>query len=554
MDEPPRKRRRTSSPLEKASSPLKKPARRPSFASPTKASLARSYPDLLTSRTLSTDSPAKLSPRKDVLARGKQARAFVLGETDVNEAFSEEMARGDAQDTSAGAQPSFKQKTTPRARRTAGHKSASIPVGAVDDEEPDLPATPSQRGLEEQDGPRRGVLFSSPSKRPPRVKDPVKHSSLRPNARPLHNLETIRPEDDLRNQRRQQPAERRLPPDVEVEKRKQEKARLLSEAQELEAQVTRCTEEIAKELQRDAAHTLTHTERTVLCAFIAELMDCDSTEDEPTPISDLLCSFLPFSTMAIPPARPKPQEKPVPSHRPIELDNPLPYLEMFTSLTFSTRLDLPPGQVLPFSTRIHQKHLIDIHGPQKLLIVQLSITIDALAHEVIDMHILRLSPWASRELGTYLHLKSKTSDLGNASWAIDSYWHLARKRAEYWRRCESSFAHLLTRQTKNSENPHPQINNMKTISRKDLSRHLGRDTMTLQDSSVVLKLNWRIDFDWSGEAESYISIDTAFPGAWMEADNNEKTFSKVPDTFAVLTRTRGAFEATRILVGLLFAR
>jgi hypothetical protein len=45
MDEPSRKRRKTSSPA--PSSPRGQPARRRSFASPTKASLARNYPSLL---------------------------------------------------------------------------------------------------------------------------------------------------------------------------------------------------------------------------------------------------------------------------------------------------------------------------------------------------------------------------------------------------------------------------------------------------------------------------------------------------------------------------
>jgi hypothetical protein len=64
MDEPPRKRRKTSSPVPPPSSPLRKPPRRPSFASPTKASLARNYPNLLPTRT---------SPRQDSYARGQRA-------------------------------------------------------------------------------------------------------------------------------------------------------------------------------------------------------------------------------------------------------------------------------------------------------------------------------------------------------------------------------------------------------------------------------------------------------------------------------------------------
>jgi hypothetical protein len=230
----------------------------------------------------------------------------------------------------------------------------------------------------------------------------------------------------------------------------------------------------------------------------------------PVPISSLLCSFLPFSALAVAQPRPKQPVKPIPSHRPIELADPMPYLGMFTFFKFSTRLNLPRGKVFPASRRVHQKHTIDIVGPQNLLTAQVSITIDALAHEVIDLHILRISPWAERELGTFIRGKAQERDLGNACWAIDSYWEVARKRAEYWQKCETAFSHLLAGRTGEDTENRPQTKN-KTISRKDLNRHLGRDTLVLQDKHVLLKLNWRINFDWTGEAQSDITVEPAFP-------------------------------------------
>jgi hypothetical protein len=455
----------------------------------------------------------------------------------------------------AGAQlrPPYVGSTTPRARKETEQRRAGTPTGGLEDDEPDLPTTPSQIGLEEQDGPRRGVLFSSPSKRPPRAKGPVKQSPLRPKAPPTQRTAPELQVVDGQDAGAQLVAEKREPPNPELERRKQEKIRLQREMEELEAQVSRCTEEIVKEPTRDGIQPLLPSERSDLSDFVLKVSGADTKVKEITPISSLLCSFLPFSTTIPSPPRQN-ESKPVPSHRPVELADPIPYLEMFTSFKISTQLSLPRGKVFPSSNRVHQKHVIDIVGPQKLLTAQISIIIDTLANEIIDMHILRLSPWAERELGTLLRAKAKENDIGNACWAIESYWQIARQRAQYWRRCETEFAHLRTGQTSDdTENIHPQAKKTKTASRKDLYRHLGRDTLVLQDKFVLMKLNWRIAFDWTGEAESDVSVETAFPNVWNEADT-AKTFKRVPETFVSLLQTRGVFEATRVMAALLFAQ
>ena len=228
---------------------------------------------------------------------------------------------------------------------------------------------------------------------------------------------------------------------------------------------------------------------------------------------------------------------------------------MFTSFNFSTQLNLPQGKVLPASKRVHQKHNIDISGPQKLLTAQLAVNIDCMSNEVIDMHLLRLPSWAERELGTCMRAKAEEKDLGSACWAIDSFWDITTKRAAYWHRCEKAFARLLPGRTAtatDTENAPSISTKSSTLSRKDLSRHLGRDVLVLQNKHVLLKINWRIVFDWTGEAESDVSVECAVPAVWKEADASD-TFRKIPETFDSLLRMKGAFEATRIMVALLFA-
>jgi hypothetical protein len=146
MSEPPSKRRRTNSPEERASSPLKQPPRRrPSFASPTKASLARGYPKLLDST-----SPTKQSPLK--------------------------------------------------------------------------------------------------SNAPPVLSD--------------NHTRTL--EDGPTEDETQIEAQKREPLDPEVERRRREKARLEREVEELEAEMSRCTDEIRKEQQRKPDEALRPSERTEL--------------------------------------------------------------------------------------------------------------------------------------------------------------------------------------------------------------------------------------------------------------------------------------------------
>jgi hypothetical protein len=128
------------------------------------------------------------------------------------------------------------------------------------EDEAELPATSSQKGLEEQEGARRGVLFSSSGKRPPRATDMVKEPPLRSNGPSVQQDQPARPIEYAPDKTKV----RKQPLDPVVEKKKQEKARLRRELEELEAQVSRCTDEIAAEQQRGAEDSLPPTQRTEL--------------------------------------------------------------------------------------------------------------------------------------------------------------------------------------------------------------------------------------------------------------------------------------------------
>jgi hypothetical protein len=521
LKEPPR--RLSVSPrkavYDRSSSPLRKPPRRPSFASPTKASLARNYPSLLPQRPASRSSASPVrNGNSNRFAKGREARAYILGDRDTRPTSTREPSINghDGQATAAAAKatkPQDTQNVTPRAQRTKTYNKA-VAVNGAGDEDADLPLTPSQRSMEKLDTPRRGILYSSPSKRPQRLKDPVKHSPLRPKAPPVREKEPEIPIDEPVEEERAEVEKKKEPPNAELEHRKREKDRLIQELQDLESQVSRCAEEIVKIQGPSATHVLPPAEQDDLIAFINNITKNPSeAEEEKTPtVSNLLCSFLPFSTRIIPPPKSRQsQHKPVASHRPLELDNPLPYLEMFTNFNITTQLNLPRGRVFPGSNRVHQKHIIELTGPQKLLTASIAIVIDILAKTIIDLQILRLSPWAERELGVFIRARAQEQNLGNASWAVGTYWEIAKKRAEYWHKCESAFARLIPGATDRDGENDTEASKLKAIARKDFNRHLGRDVLVLQDRHVLLRIMWKIGFDWTGEAESDIGVEAAVP-------------------------------------------
>lgn len=267
-------------------------------------------------------------------------------------------------------------------------------------------------------------------------------------------------------------------------------------------------------------------------------------------------------------------EETIPSHKPLTLEDPLPYLGMFTSFEFTSHVHLPSsGDFDSVVGQFHQKHNIDIVGPQKLLMSSVEVNVDTRTYLVTKLQILRLSDWAERELGSFIRGKEEEKDLSSICWAISSYWEIAKKRAEYWYKCEKTFTQLIPGRTSDDTENIGHINGKiaVNISRKDLLRHLGRDSFVLEDRHILLKITWRIAFDWTGEAESVVDIEPAFPkvceynhhssasdlrlrltSIGSEADNNDG-FRKIPEIFGSLVDSKGMFEATRTIVTLLFS-
>jgi hypothetical protein len=203
------------------------------------------------------------------------------------------------------------------------------------------------------------------------------------------------------------------------------------------------------------------------------------------------------------------------------LEDPLPYLQLFTAFKCNSRASIPDSEDLdPELKEWGKKTTFDFEGPQKIFTSSIDATIDTRNHQVVELRVSWASSWAATELLKFIYVKEQEKDLGCISWAMNSYWELAKKRAIHWHKCETEFANLIAGRTNEDKENFSRGNGKRStnMSRKDLVRYLGRDNIVLQNKHVRLKLSWCIGFDWTGEAESTLTVEPAYPQV-CEYDN-----------------------------------
>ena len=306
-----------------------------------------------------------------------------------------------------------------------------------------------------------------------------------------------------------------------------------------------------------------------------------------TPLSTRLSHFLPFSKPPAPRKDPRPPpELPVPSHKPIQLEDPLPHLRAFTPLTVTSIDTLVPSS--GSDEPLLQHHDVTLSSPHELLKVELHLSINSSDQTVNSLDLVSISPWAEDELGRWAGKQAATGDIASVGWACGRYWDVASIRARCWSRCCTTFPNLLSTilskddvktagdgrgkapfsgQTggkrkgevaeeeddgsSEERESDDELPSETRVLRSSLLVHLGRQSLLFTQSGVSLLVSWSISFDWTGEAESHVSATACFPQSWRDADERA-SLSKIGDVFDRLVGERGVFEAVRVVVALLF--
>ncbi|KAI9827842.1 MAG: hypothetical protein M1832_004331 [Thelocarpon impressellum] len=451
---------------------------------------------------------------------------------------------------------------TRRSARLSGDRPASSsPMVVGDDGEPELPPTPTQLGLPDPVMSRAPAgLFNSPGKRPRRrrglggkaMSSPLK-GSTKGEKQPTRTRAGKAAGDQA---------------EAEASRTKQLLLdQLQAELRGLREDIQRREFELAAASGReDSAEAEAETED-----LIALLISSNDESTLPPPsqskaFSLSLSAFLPFSARpaaaATVPSLPVSDSGELPSHRPLDLANPLPYLQIFTPLTFkSTTTVLPPSS--PPSSLL-QHHLITATSPLHLLSATLSLTVDVATHSVEGLAIQALSPWADPELGPWLRARASGAneavgkDIAGVCWALGRFWEVAERRARFWTRCERAFPQLLDSvPSKPAPAPPPEDDEDSDdgkgearYTRRALLTHISRRHITLRREATTLHLGWEIVLDWTGEAEASIHASASLPHRASRRDGESP--QQVDALFATLLAQQGLWRATRAVVGVLF--
>jgi hypothetical protein len=427
-------------------------------------------------------------------------------------------------------------------------------------EEPELPPTPAQRGIPDLvvTTPPTGI-HDTPSKRARKNKalaGKLKSSPLKPRDPPPEEpskqvteaAPQLKPEPEKVPKRRKS-ARFLLPEDPHASKKKA-RDDLLKELQQLQADVALANVENERLRQRSESKKSGSGQPAKSDELLAMLLRATAPETaakpKPTSIFQSIGSFLPFRPRRRKHAQLPISDKPIPSHLPIALEDPLPYLQAFTPLTFiSTITILPSDHNSSESSNqdldppIRQKHVIHASHPSGLFASRFSMTVDTSTLSITSLDILRLDMNAETELGTFIRDRARRDgplgkDVSTVCWAMGRWTEVSIQRARFWCAVENEFGTAQARSTslsrlrKRKRKRHASVaedeeelnaegDEAKESSaqpkwtRKQLLPQIGRTSMELSNEEVELRFEWKIRFDWTGEVDSHIAAIARFP-------------------------------------------
>jgi hypothetical protein len=245
-----------------------------------------------------------------------------------------------------------------------------------------------------------------------------------------------------------------------------------------------------------------------------------------TALSSLLTSFLPFSIPVASPLAPAgspEQREHFVSHEPLKEKDPLPLSSLFTPLGIASSISVPTQ--IADSNRLSQKHSITLSSPGSLLVCSMDLTVSSepsakSVPAIENLEINDLSSWARAEIGLWLEEQGKEGDMAAIGYGLSRYWDISVKRAQCWIKCQKEFPQLFS--LANSDSP-AQTNDEETsgiddsgpkqtkLPKRQLLPHLGRSSLVLQSEDAILRIIWKLQFDWTGDVESTVSVEAALP-------------------------------------------
>ncbi|KAK8097850.1 uncharacterized protein PG998_013336 [Apiospora kogelbergensis] len=308
-------------------------------------------------------------------------------------------------------------------------------------------------------------------------------------------------------------------------------------------------------------------------------------------------SFLPFGNPAaiptLPFAQPKNDESPPPpiSHHPIPMSaaEELPYLQLFSPLVFRSSISLQPRDSRDSGHLMQKHHITAASDPQGLFAARIEMTVDTKTLSIAELSVSHLEPSAAAELRPFISRIEQGAinsalrrNVSVVAWAMAEWTRLATKRALFWcqvqrelgtekdvLRCAKKMRQSRKRKgfpgrptVDHDDSGEAEMDDGDTnihdarnqVPKSTLLPHLGRTSLDLKLGSsreIGLRIEWKIDFDWTGEGQSRIAALVETPSKWHHHDTKH-SLVEIPGLFDKVIRGGGnPIKAVKTVVALL---
>ncbi|KAI2621379.1 hypothetical protein GGS21DRAFT_383456 [Xylaria nigripes] len=650
---------------------------RPSFASPTKSSLARSNPEVLQRRASSRenwhneqasipaasesgDPTSSYGSRIDpvVTQLGVDSEASRLPGNDGSSKDNATVEQFKNSVTLADGELSMKSKRSPEKPfpRPLPPPSAeeeelidpfkgrklrrSPPPGVlpkIQPEEPELPPTPIQKGLSDPSSVVTSSLgiHNTPSKRPRRSRALAARINSSPSRQvlplrlPKGTMDVVEESassqlarDPLRDEPKRKRVKPKFHPARQIEEpdpladKKALRDSLLAEVAQLKDDlkaVSRENERLydVQKLRHSTVDLPTPAEQgRLLDVLYRHALQPEKGAPVDTMQSWLEAAmnpivFLPFgqaNAVMMPPfVMPDPEKETATkspslvSHHPVSMtaDEELPHLQIFTPLTFTSTVCTTLQKAQPENEQdpYLQRHAISIvSSPPGLFMAAIDMAVDMKTLSISELAVPQLDPSAVGELRPFVNQilrgannSALTRNMSIITWAMGEWVRVATRRAWFWHaarhelgsteriiRCADAMRRHTRRKPGRGQNQNDDegdsdedergTSKKSGPSRADVISLLGRTSLDIDlsgaagggdEEPLTARFQWRIEFDWTGEAKSTIGLFLSAPAKW-HANDGKGSLAGLSDMFDKLLEARkDPLEALKIVIALI---
>ncbi|TFB06730.1 hypothetical protein CCMA1212_000291 [Trichoderma ghanense] len=249
------------------------------------------------------------------------------------------------------------------------------------------------------------------------------------------------------------------------------------------------------------------------------------------------------------------------SHHPVKMtaEEELPYLQLFSPFEVTSTMAVlhADGEQPLRQRRVMTFRSKDAPG---LFTSKVEMMVNATNSSIMELQIQSLEPAARAELGPFLTRicegdcnRSMQRNIGILSWAMGEWYQAAVHRAQLWSRLDRELASKgeflqavaearrkkpLRRTVEEMEDeaekqPAPAL----SFTKAKLVHFMGQQAFefnipskTRSEATSSVRLEWKIDFDWIGEAQNKLTVMIGVPGKWRKADQRG-VLGKLPKLF-----------------------